>query len=146
MKTSADLCVLISETVCRNALFHHVVIQPLTFLKDNSGAKFNNVSISIYFTAITCCSGNLLPRVHIWHTTKRLLFQIHLWFSRTCCWTPLAAHRSRDWGVKIIAILLLESCLAIRVQSLMTVAIVELGLLDAWLDPLLILILVSISL
>jgi hypothetical protein len=77
MQASADLCVFVSETVGRNALFHNVIIEPLALLKDNPGAEFDNVSISI-FPNVTCCGGGKLPRVHIWRTTERLLFQIHL--------------------------------------------------------------------
>lgn len=74
MQTSTDLCVFVSETIGSDALFHHVVIQPLTFLKDDSGTQFDYVSIRI-FAAVTHCRRSQLPRVHIGRTTKRLLFQ-----------------------------------------------------------------------
>lgn len=74
MKTGADFRVLVSETVGRNSLFHHVIVEPLTFLKDNSRAQFDNVSI--IFPDVTCC-GRTQAGVYIWSTAERLLFQIH---------------------------------------------------------------------
>lgn len=60
MQTSADLCIFVSETVGSNALFHHVIIEPLAFLKDDSGTKFDNFGISI-FTAVSYCGRSQLP-------------------------------------------------------------------------------------